>query len=158
MKRWLCFSLVLVVGALAASLVVYSNSEAWLPVRVPTHWGLDGQPDVWTNRDSMLPHLLMMPGVALMILALACVLPSLSPEKFKVDSFRSVYGFIMFLMIAMLVYLHAAILTAYMQTIGDVTRWLAGGIFLGMASLGPVLSKVRPNFWMGVRTPLDADE
>jgi uncharacterized membrane protein len=153
MKRWLMVSIGVTILATVASLVVWANREAWLPEKVPTHWDAHFKVDAWTQRDDMLLPLLLVPGSMAGMVVLFLILPWLSPEKFKVDSFRATYDYIMGLLLLMFGYLHGVILAAYMGEVEDFGRWLVGGMLLVLAMLGNVLGKVQRNFWMGVRTP-----
>jgi uncharacterized membrane protein len=153
MRRWLLVSIALTLLATAASLTVWVNREAWLPDKVPIHWDAHNVPNGWVARDDMLLYLLLPPGFMAFLIALLQVLPWVSPERFKVDSFRSTYDYIMGLITFLFAYLHGVILAAYLGHVTDVGRWLGGGILLILALLGNVLGKVQRNFWMGVRTP-----
>lgn len=153
MRRWLFLAVLLTAAATAASLVVWVERDDWLAERVATHWGADGEPDQWTDRDDMLPQLMILPGLLVGMIGLSYLLPWLSPEKFKVEPFRPTYEYIMFLIVVMFAYLHAVILLAYTGAIDDVVRWIMGGSLLCLAALGNVLGKVQRNFWIGIRTP-----
>ncbi len=159
MNRWLYVMAAVTLLALAASLYVFANRDRLLAPEVPTHWGIRGEPDAWTPRDNMLPQLIMMPAVMGLILVLTYVLPWISPKHFGVDEFRDTFNYLMMLVVGLMAYLDAVILTAYLHpekvqdhTL-DVGRLMCVGIFPFFALLGNQLGKVRRNFWMGVRTP-----
>lgn len=151
--RWLWLAVVLAVAAAGGSLAVWANRAEWLPERVPTHWGIDGEPDAWTARERMLPALMVMPGLLAGVIGLSYLLPWLSPQKFKVEPFRPTYEYVMFLVVVIFAYLHAVILASYAGWVQDVGRWIVGGSLLALAAMGNVLGKVQRNFWIGVRTP-----
>lgn len=153
MRPWIILSLALTVAAAASSGLVWTNREAWLPERVPTHWNAAGQPDAFLPRDGMLGHLMLTPALLLGWLLLGLALPWLSPAKFKVEPFRPTYEYIMGLVCVMFAWMHGVTLGAYTQQITDITRWLVGGSLLAIALLGNVLGKVQRNFWIGIRTP-----
>jgi uncharacterized membrane protein len=153
MNRWLYVSLALTAFALAAASYVYVNRFDLLPDKVPTHWGITGEPDGFTARDSMLPILMAFPGIMAVILVMSVVLPLVSPKQFSVDEFRDTFSYLMMLVVALFAYMNAVALTAYVHPDIDVSRLFVAGIFLFFALLGNQLGKVRRNFWMGVRTP-----
>jgi uncharacterized membrane protein len=153
MNRWLSVSLALTALALGASLYVYANRVDLLPREVPTHRGIDGQPNAWTERDAILPHLLAFPGVMGLMIVLTYVLPRVSPKHFRIDEFRDTFNYLMTLIVCMMGYMHAVILTGYVHPEIDTGRLIVAGIFLFFALIGNQLGKVRRNFWMGVRTP-----
>ncbi|MFO0880657.1 MAG: SdpI family protein [Gemmataceae bacterium] len=153
MKAWLLTSLLLMGLAVAGSLVVWNHREAWLPELVPTHWGPSGKPDAFTPRDGMLFPLLLVPGLMLLMIGIALVIPWLSPIRFRIEPFRPTYDFIMALIVAMFAYLHFVILAGYTQTLVQVDRWITCGMLLFIAALGNVMGKVKRNFYVGIRTP-----
>jgi uncharacterized membrane protein len=152
MTRWLCISLGLTAAALASALAAWYGVFGELPARVPVHWGITGQPDHWVDRADLLPYLLLPPGVMAIMILLALVLPWLSPQKFKVDTFRSTFDYVMLLLVALFGYIHLTLLLSYLTKFNGINM-LVGGIMLFFALLGNVMGKVRRNFWMGVRTP-----
>lgn len=153
MKAWLYLSLTLAVLTVASALFVWNDRAELLPDRVPTHWGLDGQPDQWTARDDMLPTLLLVPGLTVLMIGLWHLLPWLSPLKFKIEPFRPTYDYIMGVVVLLFAYLHFVILLSYLDIIHDGGRWVICGTLLAIAAMGNVLGKVGRNFWVGVRTP-----
>jgi uncharacterized membrane protein len=159
MNRWLYVSVALTVLAVAASLYVYANRADLLEKEVPTHWGIDNQPDAWTPRDKMLPQLLILPGAMAVLTALTLVLPWLSPKPFGVEEFRGTFNYLMMIVVGLMAYLDAVIVTSAVHAdlvrngTLDVPRLLAAGIFPFFALMGNQLGKVRRNFWMGIRTP-----
>lgn len=153
MTRWLILSLALTVGVLVASLYVYASRAELLPAEVPTHWGISGEPDIWTPRDAMLPQLLLMPALMLLMTAMTLVLPWISPKQFGVEEFRGTWDYLMALVVGLFAYLSCVVLVGYVWPGIDVARTIVAGIFPFFAVLGNSLGKVRRNFWMGVRTP-----
>lgn len=141
---WAC-AIVLVAAAFAAT----AGSIPSLPDRVPMHWNLRGEVDGWGSRASAW----IMPGVMLGMLGLFAILPALSPRPFDLGKSRSVYLFVMVLMIALVGYIHALMLWAALRPRLDVSRALVGGVMLMLALMGNVMGKIKRNLYMGVRTP-----
>ncbi len=77
----------------------------------------------------------------------------LSPRNFKLDEFRSTYAFLALAVTALLGYMHVLMLWSAMAGAIEMPRALMGGVFLFFALIGSVMSKIRRNFWAGVRTP-----
>jgi uncharacterized membrane protein len=119
-------------------------------VRVATHWGVNGQPNGFSPKGALW---IFGPGFLALILVLSAVLPWLSPRRFDVDTFRSTYNFIMLAVFLMMAYCYAIILWAGVGLHIDIMRFVLGGVCLFIAAIGNVLSKVRRNFYIGVRTP-----
>jgi len=153
MNRWLLGSIVLTVLAGVSSAVVYANREAWLPEKIPTHWGASGEPDAWTTRDRVWVHLALTPGLMAAMLLMTVSLPWLSPAKFSIESFRSTYDYIMGLVMFLFAYIHTVLLAVQLQSGIDLVTWLLGGMLLIYAAMGNVLGKVKRNFYVGIKTP-----
>lgn len=121
-----------------------------LPNIVPTHWDASGKVNQY---GSKWISLLVMPGSMMFTALLGVALPAISPEKFKIDTFRGTYNYIMVLAIGMLTILHIVILEATLNGSFPLERAMAAVLFAFFALMGNVLGKVRRNFWMGIRTP-----
>jgi uncharacterized membrane protein len=153
MSRWLWLMLASAILALGFSLAVWFGREAWLPDRVPVHWGITNQPDKWVERDGMFWWLMIAPLMMFGFTGMALALPWLSPKNFSIEPFRATYGYIMGVIGVMFLYLHVVTIAAQVGWLSDLPRVLVGGMLLFMAALGNVLGKVRRNFWVGVKTP-----
>ena len=110
---WICAA-VLVAAAFAATAWFYPT----LPARVPMHWDFRGEVDGWGSRASAW----LMPCVMLGMLGLFAMLPALSPRPFDVGRSRSVYLFVMALVVGLLGYIHALTLWAALRPRLDVSR------------------------------------
>lgn len=121
-----------------------------LPATIPTHWNIKGEADGFSPKTY---GAFLLPIGMLVMLGVAVVLPRISPKHFEVDTFKSTYGMVMLLVVALFGYMHAVTLWAGVNGHIDVGRALFGGIFGFLAVMGNYLSKVRRNFWVGVRTP-----
>jgi uncharacterized membrane protein len=152
--RWFYASIALAVAALGLSLYVYFGLYDELsPQGVPIHWNAEGQADGFVPRDRVLPYLLLVPGAMAAFLLLTLALPWLSPKHFEIDRFRGTYGYLMFLIQALFLYLHAAALAGSLKWPVDTGQLIIGGICLFFALMGNVMGKIKRNFYVGVRTP-----
>ena len=152
MTRWMWLGWAIVACIFVAAILC---ANVWIdrfPQRVPIHWGIKGEPDGYANRDQTFIVFYLMPTIVAGVLLLGTVLPWLSPQQFKIDSFRRTYDYVFFLITAMFGVLNAVILRSYATAQLDV-KWFVASFFLFFIFLGNVLGKVRKNFWMGVRTP-----
>ncbi len=136
----------MVVAVLIATLVLYPH----LPERVPSHWDLHGQVNAYSTKWTLL---LFMPGIMMGMMLLFAALPWLSPRHFEVDAFRSTYLYIMLVLLGLMAYVQALMLSAGLARPVDISKALVGGICLMFALLGNVLGKVQRNFYIGIRTP-----
>lgn len=145
----------LIAGSTAASWVVWENRIAWLPDKVPVHWGADFTPDRWVPRDDMFWYLFIMPlMMAGMTLLLSALIYWFSPRGFEpAKANPKLNSFIILLVVGLCAGLHAVILLGYITQKMPVSEGIMGVIFLFFILLGNVMGKVQRNFWIGIRTP-----
>ena len=153
MTRWFYLAVAVTVAAFGASLYVYFFEYARLPEQIPIHWGIDGSPDKWVNKQDAWINFWLVPALMAGFLLLTLVLPWLSPRPFEVDRFRDTYGYVMAMVIVLFGFIHFLILWASLQPSFDMARRMVAGIMFFFALIGNVMGRVRRNFWMGVRTP-----
>jgi uncharacterized membrane protein len=154
MNRWLWVPIVLTVVSFAAPLYLYYGRPDLLREQIPTHSNAAGEVDKWTPREEILPQWLLLPCLMLAFVGLSFLLPWLSPEGFKIDSFRDTFFFLMAVVSVLFFYIQLLLVLGGVEGLQlDTSRWLLGGLSLFFSLLGNRLGKVRRNFWMGVRTP-----
>jgi len=152
MSRWLVLSVGLIVAAAGLSLYLGVNREQYFQKSIPVHWNASMEPDRYVDRDSLFEVFWLVPTMMAGVLALLLVLPWVSPAQFKIEPFRGIYDYIVFLVMGLFFFMHMVILTGQSRGALD-TKWFFGGMFMFFGLLGNVLGKVRKNFWVGVRTP-----
>jgi uncharacterized membrane protein len=147
MTRLYC-TLTIAVAALtlAASAAIYP----WLTDKIPTHWNIHGQIDGYGSKQWAA---FLLPCFMLGLTGLFAALPSLSPKEFELDTFRATYWFICLMVVVMLGYIHALTLCSALAGGFDITRALLAGVLLMFGLMGGALTRVKRNFWVGVRTP-----
>jgi uncharacterized membrane protein len=144
MRKWYPWSLV--AAATAFSLAVYNR----LPERVPTHWGLHGEVNGWSNRAFAA---FLMPILMAVIAAVLPRLPKIDPRGANFAKFRPTYDLVVNAIIAMVGVMHVSMLGAALGwpiSMERVTPVMVGGLFI---LLGNVMPRARPNWWFGIRTP-----
>ncbi len=145
-RRIIVFELLLIAASIAATAILYPHLSA----RVPTHWNLHGEANGFSPRSALW---IFGPGALVLLLAFTAALPWLSPRRFEVDTFRSTYSLIMLSMFLLFAYLYGLMLWAGSGLRIDMSHALVGAICIFFAVIGNVLSKVRRNFYIGIRTP-----
>ncbi|RYG43382.1 DUF1648 domain-containing protein [bacterium] len=143
-RQTLAIQLAAVGVAAVASLVMAPR----LPARVPIHWGISGQPDGWGSPSFAL---WFGPSITLLMLGLTLGVPWLPGGK-NVARFGPTFGKTMALISGFFAFLHIVILQATAKG-GDLPTTFMVGLFLFFAALGNLMGKIRPNPYMGVRTP-----
>lgn len=137
----------LLIGAMFAAAL-----WAWpkLPDRLPVHWNIHGEVDGWGNK---FMGLLFVPLIVLAIYMLMVIVPRFDPGKANYQSFQKVYGIIRVAIVAYMSAVYAAMMYAafgHKVNMASVVLPLVGVLFI---ILGNFLSKIRPNWFVGVRTP-----
>jgi uncharacterized membrane protein len=144
-KRFLWWSIPVLLLILAATALVYRD----LPATIPTHWDAAGQVNGHGSRVTIFLQPLI---IALLVLAWPA-LPTVSPDKFRVEGFSDTWWFSGMVVVGLLAYIQGVLLTVVAHGALDIGRALFGGIGIAFMLLGNVLGKVKRNFWLGVRTP-----
>lgn len=144
-KRFLLLFLAVSLLTLNLVLVVYPE----LPSLVPVHWNADGEADRWGPRAMVLLYSAFMLGSGLLWL----VLPRLSPKRFAVEEFESIWWYIGMVSVSCFAYLQCVHLWGAWKPGFDVDRAMLAGLGMFFILAGNVTGKVRRNFWLGVRTP-----
>ncbi|MBA2436678.1 MAG: SdpI family protein [Verrucomicrobiota bacterium] len=151
MKTKLVWLEVVLLAAPLIALALYWND---LPARVPTHWDLRGQIDGWMSK---VPGILILPLTALGITALLHILPWFDPKLRRTPGEEGLMPAVMpIVRLATLVLLDAIFLVQMATSLG---RNVAAGrimmtcLLLFFVILGNYLGNLRPNYFVGIRTP-----
>jgi len=137
-----------VIAILAAVLSLWAYPR--MPDIVTTHWNLRGEPDGSSSRlfaASVLP--LLLAGLPVLFR----LLPRIDPKGENYAAFNDTYWRIANTVIVFLFGAHAVLLWQAMGRALDIR--LAGSLGAGglIMVLGNYLGRVRPNWFVGVRTP-----
>lgn len=143
-SRWLGF----VFAALAAGLSVWAYPR--LPEMVTTHWSLRGTPDGYSSR---LWAVALMPLVMAVMTVAFNVLPKLDPRRENYAKFISSYWLIANAIIVFVGVGHALILANGLGYTVQVDRLMPIGVGLLFVFLGNYLTRIEPNWFIGIRTP-----
>ena len=143
-SRW--FGLVVALVAVAVSVWAYSR----LPQVVATHWNLQGTPDGYSSRFWAAA---VMPLVIAGLTGLFNVLPKVDPRHENYAKFLNTYWLIANAVLVFAAVAHALILANALGFTVQVDRLLPVGVGLLFAFLGNYLTRVEPNWFIGVRTP-----
>lgn len=135
---------------IAAALAFAFWALPHLPERVPTHWGIDGQPDDWSSPASAA---FLMPGMMVLLALIFAVLPHIDPLKKNYEFHGSVYFLLVNVVVAFMGAVHVMVLGAALGwpiSINRAVPALIGALFV---FIGNLLPRIRPNWFMGIRTP-----
>ncbi|HWA92752.1 MAG TPA: SdpI family protein [Rhizomicrobium sp.] len=144
---------------LAMSLVLFAAMVAisvwgWfvLPdgVRLATHWGIDGQVNGTMSKET---GLVTGPAIALGLLLLLLLVPRIEPRRENLIASRKAFFAFWIGGLTVLALIHALVVFNAAGIVTDVPGavMIAVPVMIGVG--GNYLGKVRPNFFLGVRTP-----
>jgi uncharacterized membrane protein len=143
-SRW--FGLVIAALAVAVSIWAYSQ----LPPTVATHWNVRGAPDGFSSRAVAVS---IMPLVILGLTGLFNVLPRLDPRRENYTKFIATYWLIANAVILFILMGHGMIVATGLGYPVKVDRFMPIGVGLLFIVLGNYLTRVEPNWFVGIRTP-----
>jgi uncharacterized membrane protein len=143
-SRW--FGLVIAAVAVAVSLWAYPR----LPPIVATHWNLRGIPDGFSSRGWAVA---IIPAVILLMTGLFNVLPRLDPRRENYTKFIGTYWLIANAVIVFILVAHGMIIATGLGYSVKVDRLMPIGVGVLFIVLGNYLTRVEPNWFVGIRTP-----
>jgi len=140
------FAPLLLAAMWAFALVVFRR----LPTEIPTHWNLDGEVDGWGPR---FPAAFLAPAVATGVWLLVRFQAGIDPRRDEVERStptRRLLAEILVAFMAVVEVLTLGIALGWPLDMGEAMWPLLGLLFV---ALGNYLPRVRPNWYLGVRTP-----
>lgn len=119
-----------------------------LPQVVATHFDLSGKPNGWSDKTTLI---YLIGGLGLGMYLLMLVLPKLDPKK-KLEEMGSKYFSLRLILAFFFCMINGYIVYSALHTSVDASILFAllGGLF---AMLGNYFQTVRPNYFVGIRTP-----
>jgi uncharacterized membrane protein len=123
-----------------------------LPEMVPVHFGLEGKPDRYGGKDELVQLTAILSVVTAGIYLLIRFLPKIDPKKmarYSGDAFKKIaFALVIFLSALQLFMIHSAISQSL-----SVIKFLFPLIGLFFAYLGNLMHSIKPNYFVGIRTP-----
>lgn len=135
---------------IAAMFVAAIATLPTAPDRIPLGW--DARGDVTRTADP-LTGLLLVPTLAAVAYVLMALLPRVDPGRANYATFSSTYNVIR---LALVLFLGAVYLLIHLALRGarvDPSLLVQLGVAVVLFVIGNVIGKVRPNWFVGVRTP-----
>jgi uncharacterized membrane protein len=136
--------------ALAAAIGFSVWAYPHLPAQVATHFTLEGEPNGWSSR---LVASILAPGIGLVLAAVSTVLPRIDPRRANYALFGPTYWTIINAALVLVAGLHFFLLGKALGWGVDMSRVGALGIGGILVLLGNLMTRIRPNWFMGIRTP-----
>jgi uncharacterized membrane protein len=141
-----------IVGLFLIAAMFLLAAAVWntMPDSIPVHFGLDGQPDRYGGK---FEGLLSMPLTAAGLYLLFFFLPRIDPRGERYARFAGAYTIIRTAVIALLAAVQVVIILQTRGVAIDVSTIVALLIGLLFMVLGNYMGKIRPNWFVGIRTP-----
>jgi uncharacterized membrane protein len=137
---------ILIGGMLLLAAITWSH----VPDRLPVHWGITGGPDGYGGK---FEGLLAIPLMTLAIYLLMIFVPRIDPGRANYERFVGPYSTFRLALVAFFAAMYGVMHLAFRGrevNMSIVMSFLVGALFL---LIGNVLGKVRPNWFIGIRTP-----
>ena len=137
-------------AVIAAMFVAALLTLPTAPERVPVRWDLQGRPSGYADPAFAL---LMPPVLALAIYLALRFLPLIDPGRANYATFAGTYVLMRWLMVLFLGGVYAVIHLALRGVAVDVALVVPLAVGILFIVLGNVMGKLRPNWFIGIRTP-----
>jgi uncharacterized membrane protein len=138
--------LVMILGMLSLAAALWPMA----PDRIPVHWNVAGDVDRYGGK---VEGLLLLPLIAAALYPLMLLLPRIDPGRANYATFAKVYTLIRLSITAVLAVVYAGILLVAFGYNVDMGLLVSLALGLLFCVLGNVTGKIRPNWFVGVRTP-----
>jgi len=134
------------------AIVLATSVWGWaaLPDRVPVHWNAQGQIDRY---GSKLEGVAIMPIVAVGVYLLFLALPLIDPWRASYVRFDATYRVLRVGLLAFLAFLNAVVVGSTAGLALDAPLLIGIATAALLLGIGAVLHDVKPNFFVGIRTP-----
>ncbi|MGB9867019.1 MAG: SdpI family protein [Bacillota bacterium] len=121
-----------------------------LPHKVPTHWNFRGEVDGWSSKQF---GVFFFPALTLAMYVLFLYLPLLDPKRASYEKFQGAYRLIVSSVIMFMNGMYLITILAGLGYMVDVGVLVRLGVSLLFIVIGDQLARVKPNWFVGIRTP-----
>lgn len=123
-----------------------------LPQSVPLHFGLDGKPDRYGNKEEMIWVIVLLSAVSIGVYFLIKFLPKIDPKKtagYSAEAFKK----ISFAMLVFLSGIQFFVINSSVTGSFALDKMFLPFMGLFFAYLGNIMHSIKPNYFVGIRTP-----
>ena len=119
-------------------------------IRLPTHWGINGEPDAFADKWTAL---MLPPAIVAAVSLLFYFLPSLEPRREGLERSQGLYlwGWVALLMVGAVI--EVALLSVGLGWGIPVNHLIIGAVGVMLVLIGNQLGKSRSMYLIGLRTP-----
>jgi len=135
------------IGLLAAAVIRWGS----VPDRLPVHWNAAGEVDGYGGR---FEGLALVPLIGVALYLLLRYLPRIDPARRNYDAFAGAYLLLRVTILVYLVFIDVVIQLAIgREESVPVGRLIVGSVGALFVVLGGVMTRLKPNWFAGIRTP-----
>jgi len=143
-NRWIGF----IVAAITLVVCIWAYPQ--LPARVATHWDFRGEPNGYSGRFFAT---FLFPVIIAVVAAVAQVLPKIDPKGKNYLKFNDTYWLLINGVLIFMGVMHLAVIGNAIGAPVSVRRVLPIALGFLFIVIGNYLSRVQPNWFLGIRTP-----
>lgn len=136
--------------ALMAATIFSIWAYPQLPAEVATHFDIHGVADDWSTRRFAAA---MVPVMLFLTLVISVILPKIDPRRANYSLFNPTYWTVVTTVMLLLLGIHVLVLGSALGWKVNLGRWGFIGMGAMLIVLGNLMSRVRPNWFLGIRTP-----
>lgn len=138
------------VALVALSFVAAFIAYPYMPARMASHWGMDGEVDGYMARDA---GTFFVPVLTAAIAALMHVLPSFDPKKGNYIHFQKEYDELVVVLVAFMDYVYLLSLAFNLGYSFNLLQFMAPAFGVLFLYAGAILAKAKQNWFVGIKTP-----
>lgn len=121
-----------------------------LPEQIPSHWDFSGNIDAYSSKTEFV----FMAFLPLILCLTFIISPKIDPKKKNFEKFSGFYqAFTLIMVIFMDSVFFMCLYTAFNQESSIVSKMIPISVGFLFVFIGNYLPKVKPNFFMGIKTP-----
>lgn len=120
------------------------------PNQIPTHFGMNGEPDDYSGK---VAGIFLLPGINIGIYLLFFILPKIDPSGKNYALFADKYRLIRLVLHIFFTFMFFVIAFYSMGYKFDISLLIMYGVLVLFLLLGNYMGNVRHNYFIGVRTP-----
>jgi uncharacterized membrane protein len=143
MRRSYLAMLLLILLLFTVSILIYP----FLPARLATHWGTQGQVNGYMSR---VWGAFFTPLLSLALVGLLLLLGNIDPKK---QNLKESYDYLIIAFLIFMLYVHLLVLLANLGITFNMGQLLAPGLGVLFILIGLLLPKQKQNYTFGIRTP-----
>lgn len=135
---------------IAAMFLAGALSWRYVPERLPVHWNLQGEVDRYGGK---FEGLLLLPIITFGLYLLLLLVPLVDPGRQNYGNFHKAYSAIRIALVLFMALLYGVGVASAFGYQFNMTSTVFAAMGLLFIVLGNFMGKIRPNWFVGVRTP-----